>query len=179
MSEFTQYLPELLQRFGTVVVKRMFSGHGVYHQGLMFGLVHEEALYLKTDAVIAARFDSQGLSAFAFRKGDRLMTTSFRLAPPEALEDPAQAAEWARLAFEAALRVQAAKRPRRTTEGGDMATGKQKQAAKRNIKKAAKAAKKKRTIAHLPKKTRTALGKQGSKAAKKKAAKKKKPKAKR
>jgi len=44
-----------------------------------------------------------------------------------------------------------------------MASTKQKQAARRNIKKAAQAAKRKRTIAHLPKATRTALGKQAAK----------------
>jgi len=49
-----------------------------------------------------------------------------------------------------------------------MASSKQRQAARRNIKKAANAAKKKRTIAHLPKRTRTALGKQAAKVAKKK-----------
>ncbi len=49
-----------------------------------------------------------------------------------------------------------------------MASSKQRDAARRNIKKAAKAAKKKRTVAHLPKATRTALGKEGAKAAKRK-----------
>ena len=49
-----------------------------------------------------------------------------------------------------------------------MASGKQRAAARRNIKKAASAARRKRTIAHLPKKTRTALGKEGAKAALKK-----------
>jgi ABC-type transport system involved in Fe-S cluster assembly fused permease/ATPase subunit len=49
-----------------------------------------------------------------------------------------------------------------------MATGKQRAAARRNIKKAANAAKRKRTIAHLPKRTRTALGKQGAKTARRK-----------
>ena len=43
-----------------------------------------------------------------------------------------------------------------------MASEKQTQAARRNIKKAATAAKKKRTLAHLPKKTKTALGKQAA-----------------
>jgi hypothetical protein len=43
-----------------------------------------------------------------------------------------------------------------------MATTKQVQAAKRNIKKARAAATSKRTIAHLPAKTRSALGKQGA-----------------
>lgn len=49
-----------------------------------------------------------------------------------------------------------------------MASTKQKNAARRNIKKAAAAARKKRTIAHLPKSVRTALGKQGAKMAKRK-----------
>jgi ABC-type transport system involved in Fe-S cluster assembly fused permease/ATPase subunit len=46
-----------------------------------------------------------------------------------------------------------------------MATEKQREAARQNIKKATAAAREKRTIAHLPKATRTALGKQGAKMA--------------
>ena len=43
-----------------------------------------------------------------------------------------------------------------------MATGKQVQAAKRNIKKAQAAARRKRTIAHLPRSTRRSLSQQAS-----------------
>ena len=43
-----------------------------------------------------------------------------------------------------------------------MATEKQRQAAKSNIKKAATAAREKRSIANMPKRTRTALGKQAA-----------------
>jgi hypothetical protein len=43
-----------------------------------------------------------------------------------------------------------------------MATRKQVQAAKRNVKSAQRAAKKKRTIAHLPEETRRDLGRQGA-----------------
>lgn len=49
-----------------------------------------------------------------------------------------------------------------------MATQKQRQAARRNVRKAIKAAKKKRTIAHLPRKTRRALGQQGAAVARRK-----------
>jgi hypothetical protein len=49
-----------------------------------------------------------------------------------------------------------------------MATERQRQAAKRNVKKAIGAAKRQRTIASLPKKTRTALGKQGAAVARRK-----------
>ena len=43
-----------------------------------------------------------------------------------------------------------------------MATKKQTQAAKRNIRKAQRAARSKRTIAHMPKSTRQALGQQAA-----------------
>ena len=43
-----------------------------------------------------------------------------------------------------------------------MATTKQRQAARRNVRKAISAAKRKRTIAHMPRKTRTALSKQAA-----------------
>lgn len=49
-----------------------------------------------------------------------------------------------------------------------MATRKQVQAAKQNVKKARSAAQKKRSIANLPARTRTALGKQGAAVAQRK-----------
>jgi hypothetical protein len=49
-----------------------------------------------------------------------------------------------------------------------MATQRQRQAAKRNVRKAISASKRKRTLANLPKKTRTALGKQGAAVAQRK-----------
>jgi predicted kinase len=47
-----------------------------------------------------------------------------------------------------------------------MATARQRQTAKRNIKKAQRAARKKRTIAHLPKATRTDLSRQAARSRK-------------
>jgi hypothetical protein len=49
-----------------------------------------------------------------------------------------------------------------------MATEKQRQAARKNVKKAQKAARSQKTIANLPKSTRTALGKQGAAVAQRK-----------
>jgi hypothetical protein len=46
-----------------------------------------------------------------------------------------------------------------------MASQKQRQAARKNVKKAQTAARKKKTISTLPKKTRQALGREGAKAA--------------
>jgi GNAT superfamily N-acetyltransferase len=52
----------------------------------------------------------------------------------------------------------------RLSKGGLTATAKQRNAARRNVKKAAAAARRKQTLKHLPKATRRALGKEGAKA---------------
>jgi len=49
-----------------------------------------------------------------------------------------------------------------------MATRKQTQAARRNVKKAAASARRQRSLAHMPKATKTALGKQGAAVAQRK-----------
>lgn len=49
-----------------------------------------------------------------------------------------------------------------------MATQKQRQAARKNVRKAISAAKSKHTIAHMPKRTRAALGKQAAAVAQRK-----------
>jgi hypothetical protein len=53
-------------------------------------------------------------------------------------------------------------------EEATMATRKQKEAAKKNVRKAATAAKEKRSLAHMSSSTKTALGKQGAAVAQRK-----------
>ena len=49
MDEFVNYLHEVFKAFGPIHTRRMFGGHGVFHEGLMFGLVADGVLYLKAD----------------------------------------------------------------------------------------------------------------------------------
>jgi DNA transformation protein len=58
-------LAEVFERFGRVSARRMFGGHGIFHEGRMFGLVSGERLYLKTDEESRAEFEGrfQGRSA--------------------------------------------------------------------------------------------------------------------
>lgn len=105
MSQFTDSLHDLFADLGRVEIRRMFGGHGVWHDGLMCALVAGDTLYLKADAGTAAHFDALALPAFGFRRGDRLLQTSYRQAPEAMFEDREAAALWSRRAFEAALRA--------------------------------------------------------------------------
>ena len=117
MSEFAEHLRDVFRPFGPIDVRRMFGGQGVFHQGLMFGLVVDDTLYLKADAVSAAMFEVQGLPRFTYARQGRLASLSYYQAPEGVLEDGAEAARWARHAFEAALRARANK-PSRARQTG-------------------------------------------------------------
>jgi DNA transformation protein len=104
MSDFAEHLHEAFERFGRITLKRMFGGHGVFHDGRMFGLVLNDRLYLKTDAQTVAAFEAKHLPPFAYMRGGKLTATSYFEAPPEVFEDREEAASWARLAWEATLR---------------------------------------------------------------------------
>lgn len=104
MSEYIEYLQEVFSEFGKVRAKRMFGGHGIYHDDVMIGLVADDTLYLKVDSKSVAKFEEHGLAQFMYPKGQKMVGMSYYLAPDEALEDPSEMREWAKLAYEAALR---------------------------------------------------------------------------
>lgn len=48
-KEFVAYIVDLMSSIGPVYAKGMFGGHGIYLDGIMFALVANSVLYLKSD----------------------------------------------------------------------------------------------------------------------------------
>ena len=112
MSEFVEFLHEVFADFGPIRSRRMFGGHGIYHQDLMFGLVADDQLFLKTDATSLPEFAAAGCVPFEFDKDGKKLQMSYYLVPEEIYDDPEQAVHWATLSYSAALRAAAKKAPR-------------------------------------------------------------------
>lgn len=110
MSQFVENLEEVFRAFGVVTTRRMFGGHGVYHEGLMIALVADDVLYLKVDDASIGAFTERGLAPFEYDKAGKTMKMSYYTAPEDMFDDPEVAKEWAALAYEAALRARAVKR---------------------------------------------------------------------
>jgi len=105
MSEFTAYLHEVFALFGPVSARKMFGGYGIYHDGVMFGLVADDTLYLKADAGSCDQFLARGLGPFEYEKNGKRIAMSYYLAPEEILEDPKAARMWAKQSWEVAWRA--------------------------------------------------------------------------
>ena len=67
MSEFVDHLETVFALFGPVIARRMFGGYGIYHDALMFGLVADDEIYLKTDEKSVRTFTELGLPPFELR----------------------------------------------------------------------------------------------------------------
>ncbi|OAM52199.1 transcriptional regulator [Methylovorus sp. MM2] len=104
MTEFTDYLSEVFRQFGAVRVRKMFGGYGLYHDGVMFGLIADEVLYLKADVSIAHYFEAKHLGQFEYKREDKIVKLSYYLAPEEIYDDADEAETWARRSFQVAFR---------------------------------------------------------------------------
>jgi DNA transformation protein and related proteins len=96
---------ELFAAFGSVTVRRMFGGAGIYVERTMFALAHEGVIYLKADALNAAAFEREHLAPFTYttRDGKRAVM-SYRRLPDQLYDDPDELAVWAHEALAAARR---------------------------------------------------------------------------
>jgi DNA transformation protein and related proteins len=103
-------LKELFEPFAAVSLKRMFSGHGVYAEGVCFALHLRGELYLKADSQTHAQFAAAGSEPFVYdgHRG-RVTVTSYWRLPASAYDDPSDLKEWSALAHQAAVRFAAAK----------------------------------------------------------------------
>lgn len=112
------FIRDLFAAFGPVTIRRMFSGTGIFADGLMFGLVVRDVIYLKVDEANIADFEREGCAPFTYTRGKASGRPSEHALPywrlPERLyDDPDELAVWARRAFAAGQRKNFALRTRK------------------------------------------------------------------
>ena len=105
-AEYIDFLKEQLSDFGPVTVRRMFGGAGIFRDGLMFALIADETLYLKADAASQGEFEALSLPPFTYGAKSKRTVMSYWRAPEACLDDRDEMTEWARKAYDAALRAQ-------------------------------------------------------------------------
>jgi len=110
-ADFAALVQEELAPLGPIQIRKMFGGAGVYAQGVMFGLIMGQTLYLKVDDLTQGEFAAAGSGPFLFQMKDGSSGSLRYYALPEEAADDAEAmGHWARLGLDAALR---AKKPKK------------------------------------------------------------------
>ena len=84
-----EFLAEALAPLGHITVRRMFGGAGIYCDGLIFGLLDDDVLYLKADAESIPLFQAEGMAAFSYdtTTGTKAIMSYWRM-PERLFDDP-------------------------------------------------------------------------------------------
>ena len=109
MANDSPFVEEVMHRFSQVTSvneRKMFGGHGVFHNGLMIALIADNELYLKADAQSQHWFIEVELSPFSYQKADgKIFSMSYYQCSEFFFEDEDETRLWTHRAIDAANRA--------------------------------------------------------------------------
>jgi DNA transformation protein len=94
---------------------RMFSGYGLYLDGVIFGLIARDRLWLRVDDRSRPGFQKAGMEPFAYSRDGKSVSLTYFRCPDPVLADPAKLRKWAKEARRASVER---KKPARKSGGG-------------------------------------------------------------
>jgi DNA transformation protein and related proteins len=105
------FLLDLFSDFGSVTIRRMFSGFGISVDGTTFALALRGGLYFRADDQTIQRFEAEGSTPFQYQTRAKTVTVrSYWRLPERLYDDPQELTGWARAALAAAQRAALSKR---------------------------------------------------------------------
>jgi DNA transformation protein and related proteins len=96
------FVLETFRAVPAVTLRPMMGGLCVYSAGRIFALLGaEDRIYLKAAGALAERLADLGSDQFVYEKGGKPYRMGYWTLPETALDDPDEAADWARQALDA------------------------------------------------------------------------------
>ena len=103
-TDYTDRVMEQLTPLGGIGGRAMFGGYGIFHEGIMFGIISADTLYFKVNDSNHAAYEGAGSRPFTHSR-------SYYEVPADVLDDAARLHDWAQVAI--AVGHVAAKKKRR------------------------------------------------------------------
>jgi len=104
------YLFDLFSEFGSISLRKMFSGFGITADGVNFAMALRAGIIFRVDELTIPRYDAEGARPFQYdTRNKTVVVNSYRHLPERLYDDPEELAEWAREAVGAAKRAAAKK----------------------------------------------------------------------
>lgn len=112
---FRDFVQDQLSGLGTVTIRSMFGGAGVYADGVMFALIAFDTLYFKGDDTTASDFEAEGCEPFTYEGKGKPIRMSYWQVPERLFEDPDDMLDWAKRALAVARQSKSSK-PSKSTK---------------------------------------------------------------
>ncbi|MEK7143696.1 MAG: TfoX/Sxy family protein, partial [Patescibacteria group bacterium] len=95
-TEFNDYvIYDLLGSISGITSRAMFGGYGIYKNGIIFGIIIDDILYLKVDVTNQKEYEKYGSSPFSYRNKGKEIKMSYWEVPEEILENREKITDWA------------------------------------------------------------------------------------
>jgi DNA transformation protein len=101
-SDLPGKIADRLVAMGPVRARAMFSGHGLFLDGTMFGLIVRETLYFKVGDANRKDYEKARSAPFTYTRGARRIAMSYMTVPDKALANSSLLAEWGERAHQVA-----------------------------------------------------------------------------
>src|SRR5689334_19125116 len=99
-ASFAEFLSEQLAPLGSIKLRRMFGKTGVFCDGLMLGMVTNDALYFRVDDQNRAAFkEAESTPPLNYAKQGAMIDLAFWRAPERLFDEPDELVSWARTAL--------------------------------------------------------------------------------
>lgn len=95
---FRQFVLDQLEPLGAVFPRSMFGGVGLYYDGVFFGIIAGDVLYLKVDDRNRRDYEAAGMPPFK-PYAHRPATMQYHAVPVGVLESPSELEAWVRKAI--------------------------------------------------------------------------------
>lgn len=119
-DDFAEFLREQLSPIGRVSMRRMFGKTGVFCDGVMFGMIADNTLYVRVDDHNRAIFrEAEAFPPLNYAKKGETIDLAFWRVPERLIDEPDELVGWARAALAAARRVAARRQPAAGRRGPD------------------------------------------------------------
>lgn len=102
-QDYLEYVLDQLSQFGDVQSKKMFGGVGLFHDGLMFGMIGGDVFRLKVDESNIADYEVRGMQPFS--SGSKKKGMPYWEVPADVIEDPELLKGWADKSYQAAVKA--------------------------------------------------------------------------
>ncbi|MEM9667397.1 MAG: TfoX/Sxy family protein [Pseudomonadota bacterium] len=110
-DSFHDFVEELFEPFAPLKIKRMFGGAGVWSGQQIFAILADDVIYLKCDPALREALEAEDGEVFIWTnpKTGAVNEMQYVSLPSAALDDPEDAADWARRALDVGLKAAKAK----------------------------------------------------------------------
>ena len=92
-TSFKDFVEDQLSGLDGLTLRAMFGGHGLYRNGVFFGILFKDSLYFKTDDATRPAYTARGMKCFQPSRKQKLK--NYMEVPADILEDREQVLNWA------------------------------------------------------------------------------------